>query len=610
MEAESSVDVVVTYVPSNIMKDPQDPGSDGVFNATKYRDSNSRYDEEKIVLKVTDGMDQQVKCVGMVSDPKCSLVTGSLELGEVSVCKEVRAVFSIKNASRQSSVLKVLRETVPYQCSVQPMSGKIGGEEKKDFTVEFTSTSERYIDTNVIVMLRSGRVLRLPFSIRFIVPELQIVEADFDFGQVTTLGNQGSLPLTLVNCSGIDAEVIFDLRGEELNPSAADGVQCLELVQLGEDDLLKSIMEDDEEQEKQKELDDSLEVKHVVKVKQNKKFFLRVPAATTLKFLLKMAPKEIKKYAFKLPLYLSQYGPIPALDKKVTCQGSKPTFLIDPQVVDFGRKIILTPPDKNVPAVKELLLSNPEYYSTSFKLGDLPDKTFSVVPTLGRVDGGQTLSLKIMFNPRYQGDYSTTLPIYLEGLDKPYMNIIFKGTAALPRLLFDRREVILPPVPLNIETRTVFKIINDGYESIKIQAKPIQGFTLEFLDGMTLGITKSSISILVKFQSKHTLSITQILDIIDEQQNGYQIALSATTDNCSLTNYPYLTSHAGSYLIDFQNTNDPLKASLILNEVNEEQEEGSESGSNLKVEETNRVSTKMLGTHVSFQEDCATKEAS
>ena len=73
-----------------------------------------------------------------------------------------------------------------------------------------------------------------------------------------------------------------------------------------------------------------------------------------------------------------------------------------------------------------------------------------------------------MFNPRYPGEYSHNLPIYLEGLNKPYMNIILKGTAALPRLLFDRREVILPPVPLNIESKAIFRIINDGYEIIKI----------------------------------------------------------------------------------------------------------------------------------------------
>lgn len=46
------------------------------------------------------------------------------------------------------------------------------GEDKKDFSLQFTSTSERYIDTNIIIMLRSGRVLRLPFSARFIIPKL------------------------------------------------------------------------------------------------------------------------------------------------------------------------------------------------------------------------------------------------------------------------------------------------------------------------------------------------------------------------------------------------------------------------------------------------------
>ncbi len=40
-----------------------------------------------------------------------------------------------------------------------------------------------------------------------------------------------------------------------------------------------------------------------------------------------------------------------------------------------------------------------------------------------------------------------------------------KGTGIYPRLNFDRREVILPIVPLNIPSVCNFVLTNDGYEN-------------------------------------------------------------------------------------------------------------------------------------------------
>jgi len=39
------------------MKDPSDPASDAVFNNLKVRDALNRVDDEKLVLKVEDGLE-------------------------------------------------------------------------------------------------------------------------------------------------------------------------------------------------------------------------------------------------------------------------------------------------------------------------------------------------------------------------------------------------------------------------------------------------------------------------------------------------------------------------------------------------------------------------
>ena len=51
-----------------------------------------------------------------------------------------------------------------------------------------------------------------------------------------------------------------------------------------------------------------------------------------------------------------------------------------------------------------------------------------------------------------------------------YMDIILKGEGAFPRLLFDRKEILLPVVPLNVESKCVFRILNDGYENLNLKS--------------------------------------------------------------------------------------------------------------------------------------------
>lgn len=59
------------------------------------------------------------------------------------------------------------------------------------------------------------------------------------------------------------------------------------------------------------------------------------------------------------------------------------------------------------------------------------------------------------------------MPLFIKNktLTEPvkYVDVVFKGTASLPNLFFNKREVIMPVVPLDVETVSSFKILNDGY---------------------------------------------------------------------------------------------------------------------------------------------------
>ena len=96
--------------------------------------------------------------------------------------------------------------------------------------------------------------------------------------------------------------------------------------------------------------------------------------------------------------------------------------------------------------------------------------------------------------------------------------------------------MILPVVPLGIESRCSFRIINDGYQSLSLKYSqpdisggiPIQ---LIFPEGNNLGINNNKIKVDVVFVAKKAISFTTKIEFEDENKR-YPILISGTADNC------------------------------------------------------------------------------
>lgn len=162
-----------------------------------------------------------------------------LNLGQIVVSKECSSFFQVKNTSRIPAIFRVQLEQLPDYTDVVPITGKIMPDQTQELSVKFCCTEERQIEKPIQVLIRGGKVLSLPFSVKTVVPRIEIKESAFDFGKITTLGNSGVLPMTIVNFSNIDAELLIDLRGEDLNPDCPDGIDCLTITPL--DDLDESV---------------------------------------------------------------------------------------------------------------------------------------------------------------------------------------------------------------------------------------------------------------------------------------------------------------------------------------------------------------------------------
>lgn len=549
-----------------------------------------------------------MKCTGIVNEAKCILKQSELNLGEILVCKEDVKYFQIKNTSKISAIFKVVVENLPEYCDVSPKSGKIPPDQSIDMQVKFCCNQQQSIQDDIEIMVRGGKVLRLPFIVQTVVPKVEILEKEFNFGKITTLGNCGLLEMTMVNNSSIDAEMILDMRTEEENPDCPDGIECLSIMPHN-DDLEESIMksvqidylEDNDVKKKEPEVDlenvDATDSEDEKEDQHNSKLFnIVLRAGQKLGFTLKFAPKDVKPYQFELPVTLQRYGKLAGLTRMVLCRGMKPKFLVDPQIVEFPRKIIINV-DKMFPSTMDVILSNPEKRPINWKLDEKMlenDKIFAVHPREGRVDPGQTLRIKASFTPQQANIYEKSIPLYIDDpelpANTPCLELKLRGEAAYPKLLFDRREILLPVTPLGLEARCQFRIINDGYENLNLQYRVMEelgnlNIHCTFPEGQTLGVGKARIRVEACFSSAKPMSFTSKLEFKDEQGKSYVIPISGTSDNSVFTTYQYLQRNKGDFTISAESEKSPV---MIKEE--EQDAEQSDGGSNTNLKKKNNQS--------------------
>lgn len=475
-----------------------------------------------MVLKIEDGLDVILKCTGIAPDSKCSLKESSgVDLGEIQISQRKEAFISLKNHLRHSTAFQIVKD-FPDSLEISPMRDKLHNEENKSIKLSFFSKDEIEIkDLMITILLKGGKTIKFPFSVKTILPKVEILEEIFDFGCVTTLGNPGVLTMTLHNYSNIKANLILDLRESLENPHENSGLECLQ-VELIEPAISKQgdstiIMNIDQSEENEKPLEKSQKelLKQVKEIDidepsessssegedeeiTNSYQRISINSQQTLIFHLKFSPQEVQNYSFLLPMTLEGYGPVESLTRYITCEGTKPVLLIDPQIIDFKKKIISN--DKYQAKKMEITLMNSDYENTVqffFDVNDLEtDKVFSLLPSEGNLKPGETIILEASFNPFTQMNYEKKASLFINGeKEKSYLTLTFKGNGAYPKLVFDRREIVMPVVPLGVASRCVFKIINDGFENLMIKhnlPKDI-GFHLDinYLEGKNIGVTKN-----------------------------------------------------------------------------------------------------------------------
>jgi len=78
--------------------------------------------------------------------------------------------------------------------------------------------------------------------------------------------------------------------------------------------------------------------------------------------------------------------------------------------------------------------------------------------------------VKVKFSPKDSRIYEAKVPLFLGGnTAQPYYLVDVRGEGQYPRLKFDTKECIMPPVPLGFTSRAQFYVISQGYDNLQLK---------------------------------------------------------------------------------------------------------------------------------------------
>ena len=162
-------------------------------------------------------------------------------------------------------------------------------------------------------------------------------------------------------------------------------------------------------------------------------------------------------------------------------------------------------------------------------------------PERGDLEPGEARTVKVSFWPDCPGEFEADMPIFLDGdTDRPYITVRLKGEGIYPKLSFDCAEVVMPPVPLGVESRARFEVINTGYDQLELEhAVPLDSshvpLEVSFPEGKEIGMARDRVPVDVTFMSRKAMAFTCRLDFLDSDGNRFTLAITGAADNCLLT---------------------------------------------------------------------------
>ena len=290
---------------------------------------------------------------------------------------------------------------------------------------------------------------------------------------------------------------------------------------------------------------------------------------STIKFKISFNPKEINQYDFDLNLTMAgiafddEQGVL--LRKCVFAQGLKPRIALSTRNISFFDVTVLSEmKSKSMPYQKEIIVTNQENNKIEWKLqlkdsmhhkhsNSMDLSPWKISPNQGVLQPLKDSTICINFAPVTDQLFRDNVDLLLsstkqddDGLMMKYLEIGLEGQASYPKLSFDQEFILLPVVPLHCKSNKLFMIKNHGYENLEIRYeiiddKAAQFIHLRFPNGQIIGGNgPDELKVEISFTAQISTAFTTRIDFLDIDSNRFSIFVSGMTDNCILTNQPFL----------------------------------------------------------------------
>jgi hypothetical protein len=525
----------------------------GHFDATVFYTPGSQIKSETdILMKIVGGQDMVLHVSGEVEEGRVVVKEKAVDFGSIPAGITKFKSITLKNVGETDAVFAV--DVGDPSVTASPPTGRIAPGASAEVQLGLKPVTSLSLKSTCTVLVRGGKSCRIALTADVQVPDVEIKTDELDFGMVY-LGARKTLSLTIENRSSSPAVCLVDFRTNRdfsviIPPALAD-----------EDD-------DEHSSASNATVPTSADGRRMrsqtissagsaVRAGQLHRF--RVGSESTATVEVVFAPNSLAQHAFELPLSVLGLPEDKSslLQRTVIAEALKPRLAISESVIDFGRRVVISERMKKLSYGTDLTLANVDnsrlLWSAVLKHSS-NTSVFKLTISGGELEIGQSVMSRVTFVPPVAERFSASLMIFINGATKPYAEIPVSGEGMQPRLSFDRREIILPVVPLDVPSMCTFNIINEGYDNLELKyLLPAETsripLSLSFPEGNMVGVSKSKLPVIVTFISKKSIAFSAKVHFLDADGNRFSIVVVGTTDNCVLSLSPFLAIKRDIYAV-------------------------------------------------------------
>ena len=465
----------------------------------------------------------------------------------------------LKNDTYKVTTTYLIKNPLPENFVFHDTVGYLSDKPKQIEIVFTYSNPNPNFSAEIPILIRGGKSLLLKVKANIVQPEVIIQEEKFDFGGVCY--NEPKIKtLTFTNKSKLPANVFVDLntdlRYRDFKLSLNEQFQSKNLlIKPVEKDKKDELEEDEEENEENEESENQSDGDGINK-EDIREFTLTIPPQESICFDFIFFPNSFDNEILHFYTNFKLIGATPeysGLRREIIAQKIDSIVTISEMVVKFPKTFIYdnqknfkTKEIKIASALKKVALK--WYFKTTEEFEN--EGIFSIIDKEGLIPEDQDFFAKIQisFTPREKREYKAQVILVVVDPQGKEINktIRLEGEGLFPRIYFDKRELILPIVPLGMESSIRFKVKNEGYENEQIKAEfeiypqgvlPVKFNFLE--NNNIIGYSKSELKCEVKMMSNKPITFTTRLIFYDTEGKQYPIMVAGTTDNCIFTNYSF-----------------------------------------------------------------------